>query len=481
MSTQLCPPAASVRAAGPPHALAGDELLAARAREGDLSAFDLIVERHRPAMLARTRRVVGPDAAEDAVQLALVNAWRALRSGCEVDNVRGWLLTIAHRCALQWLRDRRETSVVLSELLPGGVTPVEALEESMRTREVLRAVSRLPDDERRAFVATAIHGRSGRATADALGVSEGMVRQLVFRARARVREAARLGLPAALLPRLLAPLHARARGTSRWVQAGTDGAGAQAGRLGGRIALVLAAGALAGGAPAVIHGLEGLGGSAAAQHAAVARPAKSRPLPAPLGRSGARRAGAEGALASGGALRGGSRTGETPSGSPASGEGAAAPAAGGAPYPAGSHVDGRVSGADPARAGAPRGGMPTLGETSAGPGGAAEQVGGSVSAGTAPTVEKAGQLAGHGTEAVGETVKGVGEAVKGVGQTVTGTGEALKGGAAGETVAKAGETVGKVGETVAGAGETVKGLGEKVGGGATGSSGKGPVGGLLGG
>ncbi|HEX5225926.1 MAG TPA: sigma-70 family RNA polymerase sigma factor, partial [Solirubrobacteraceae bacterium] len=208
-------------------------------------------------MLARTRSVVGADAAEDAVQLALVNAWRALRSGCQVDNVRGWLLTIAHRCALQWLRDRREAPAEISELVPGGVTPPDALDRSIRTREVLRAVSRLPDDERRAFVATAIHGSSGRATASALGVSEVMVRQLVFRARARVRAAAQVGLPAAWLPGVLGWLHARARGTARWVQFGSDGASAQAGGLAGRVAIVLVAGALVGGAPAAIHGLLG--------------------------------------------------------------------------------------------------------------------------------------------------------------------------------------------------------------------------------
>src|SRR5438270_12408137 len=58
MSTQLCPPAVSAHAAGPPHALAGDELLAARARDGDLTAFGVIVERHRATILARTRRGV---------------------------------------------------------------------------------------------------------------------------------------------------------------------------------------------------------------------------------------------------------------------------------------------------------------------------------------------------------------------------------------------------------------------------------------
>lgn len=171
-----------------------DAHLVARARTGDDDAFEAIVDRYQPLLLRHCRRLVGDDA-QDAVQQAFVDAWSALRRGCDVRDLRPWLFTIAHRAALQNLRQRGERCVELPESLVGGRSPVEHVEQSVRTRAIFSAIADLPDAEQEALVSISVQGRTGCDTATALGVSEGTVRQLVFRARTRVRATARIFLP----------------------------------------------------------------------------------------------------------------------------------------------------------------------------------------------------------------------------------------------------------------------------------------------
>jgi RNA polymerase sigma factor (sigma-70 family) len=179
-----------------------DAQLLAMARLGDDAAFEAIVGRYRSPLLRHCRRVAGGSYAQDALQQAFLSAWRALRGECDVRDLRRWLFTIAHHSAL---RARREQDARLGELpgtLIGSGSPAEDLERSVRVKETLAAIAALPPLERDALVSTAVHGRSGRDAAHALGVSENALRQLVFRARARTRAAVHVLLPVPLLSRL---------------------------------------------------------------------------------------------------------------------------------------------------------------------------------------------------------------------------------------------------------------------------------------
>jgi RNA polymerase sigma factor (sigma-70 family) len=179
-----------------------DDQLLAMARLGDDAAFEAIVGRYRSPLLRHCTRVAGGSDAQDALQQAFLSAWRALRGDCDVRDLRRWLFTIAHRSAL---RTRREQDAPFGELpgtLPGSGSPAEDLEQSVRLRETLAAIAALPPLERDALLSTAMHGRSGRDAAHALGVSENALRQLVFRARAHARAAVHVLLPMPLLAKL---------------------------------------------------------------------------------------------------------------------------------------------------------------------------------------------------------------------------------------------------------------------------------------
>src|SRR5436305_10561269 len=170
---------------------------------GDERAFDVIFERYRSPLLAYLRAIVGEAAAQDAVQQALMCAWYSLHRGREVRHLRPWLFTIARRAALEAMRANPPLGE-LTERDGSGGSSSEPIEHSARARAALAAVAELPPRERDALVWTSLHGRSGREAARALGVSEGALRQLVVRARAR----ARAGMQVLVPPAVLAPLGA---------------------------------------------------------------------------------------------------------------------------------------------------------------------------------------------------------------------------------------------------------------------------------
>lgn len=218
----------------------------------------MIVSRHRAGLLAASRRILGEASAEDAVQIALLNAWRALRAGTEVGCLRPWLLAITRRCSIA-LIDRARVASCDVDLLAPCVSAADELELRTEARAALRAVSLLPPDEREALIRGSLQGQSGRESALALGVSETTVRQLVFRARKHLRDSLAAGRGALLpafdwFPRGLSALASRVRRPvllARVAGAPAQGTGS-ATSLAGRLALGVLAGAMVG--VPVLHG-----------------------------------------------------------------------------------------------------------------------------------------------------------------------------------------------------------------------------------
>jgi RNA polymerase sigma-70 factor (ECF subfamily) len=78
-----------------------------RARAGDEAAFGELVEVHRGELRAHCYRLLGSvQDAEDAVQNAMVRAWRGLQGFEGRGSVRSWLYSIATNAALDMARSR---------------------------------------------------------------------------------------------------------------------------------------------------------------------------------------------------------------------------------------------------------------------------------------------------------------------------------------------------------------------------------------
>jgi RNA polymerase sigma factor (sigma-70 family) len=75
--------------------------------------FELIVARHGPAVLRVCRAVVGPELAEDAWSETFLSALRAYPELRADSNVEAWLVTIAHRKAIDQVRRQPRLTVPL--------------------------------------------------------------------------------------------------------------------------------------------------------------------------------------------------------------------------------------------------------------------------------------------------------------------------------------------------------------------------------
>jgi len=166
-----------------------DERLCALAADGRARAFAVLVERHRDALLRTSRRVAGAERAEDAVQEALLRAYRALAEGTSVENPQAWLHKIARNAAFDQIARERGQTAPLSADLADNADIAGPTDDRPTAHDVLAQIAALPERQRTALVGIELQGRSRRDIAADLGLTEGAVRQLVHRARRAVRVA----------------------------------------------------------------------------------------------------------------------------------------------------------------------------------------------------------------------------------------------------------------------------------------------------
>ena len=177
----------------------GEADLLARARGGDLAAFNQIVERHQTAVYNVCLRMLGAgQAAEDATQEAFISAYRHLdkfRGGI----FRAWLLRIASNACYDEMRRRKaRPAVSLDEPrgsgddrtidVPSGEASMEDRAEQMELRAALEsALLRLPEDQRLAIVLCDVQGLDYAEIAEVQRCSLGTVKSRINRGRTRLR------------------------------------------------------------------------------------------------------------------------------------------------------------------------------------------------------------------------------------------------------------------------------------------------------
>jgi RNA polymerase sigma factor (sigma-70 family) len=166
-----------------PSSPASDELLAHGVRDGDDRAFELLYRRYWDPLCRYAGRLLRDvPAGEDAAQVALANAYRALRAGQTPRSVRPWLYGIARNAA--WgLRAERGDAVELPAALEARTEP-----PADDTAALVAALARLPERQRLVFSLRELRGVTSRETAELLGLRESQVEQLLFAGRARLAE-----------------------------------------------------------------------------------------------------------------------------------------------------------------------------------------------------------------------------------------------------------------------------------------------------
>jgi RNA polymerase sigma factor (sigma-70 family) len=167
-----------------------DERLVRLARDGQERAFEVIVLRYRKPIQRYCERALSTSRAEDVVQQVLMKAWLALRDGTEVRALRPWLYRIAWTAVLETARVPGYDYAELRRSLLAPAGPESQLEQQVVIRKTLAGLAALPEAQREALLRDAFEGQSRAQIAQALGVTEGAVRQLLHRARASLRAAA---------------------------------------------------------------------------------------------------------------------------------------------------------------------------------------------------------------------------------------------------------------------------------------------------
>jgi RNA polymerase sigma-70 factor (ECF subfamily) len=167
-----------------------DRDLVEAAQKGDREAYvDLIRVRTDRLFTIAQRILRDIDRAEDALQDALVIAWRDLRGLRDPDRFDAWLQRLViNVCIAQATRERRRTANLRVLPVDGPVAPDELL--SVADRDLLeRGFRRLPPDQRAILVLHHYLGYEPSEIAETLGIPAGTARSRLHHAHRAMRAA----------------------------------------------------------------------------------------------------------------------------------------------------------------------------------------------------------------------------------------------------------------------------------------------------
>lgn len=134
-----------------------------------------------------------PEDAEDAAQDALIVMYRKIGTLRATTALASWMFQIVRNECI------RRTRVTLNRILPVATAEPSAEDAALARLEIERivdSISRLPPEQRAVLVLRDIHGLSGAATAQALGLSRAAMKSRLHRGR----ETLRSGLRASDIP-----------------------------------------------------------------------------------------------------------------------------------------------------------------------------------------------------------------------------------------------------------------------------------------
>lgn len=191
-----------------------------------------VLSRYLPSFYRSAYRQLGnvPDA-EDAVQDALLSAYKHLDQFKGQAQMSTWLTAIVTNCArMQLRRRRRQPQVSLDErigedqeyclsdrLADSAPSPEDECRKSEFHGRLLQSVAQLSPSLRRAFQLCDLDGFTVREVSAILGLAEGTVKAQIWRARAKMTQLMRRALrpqPHSVLARTPLPI----RGLHRQLQ-----------------------------------------------------------------------------------------------------------------------------------------------------------------------------------------------------------------------------------------------------------------------
>ena len=182
----------------PDHDEASDALLG-RARRGDARAFEQLAREIERPLYRHAARMLGHDDAEDAVQDALLSAWKSLAS-FEGTSFRAWVFRIVTNRALDKLRARKrrpelplepptenDDSARWAEPVAAGPELADLAADREALRVVEEALATLPAEQRAVLLLRDVEGFAYEEIATITSSEVGTVKSRIHRGRLAVR------------------------------------------------------------------------------------------------------------------------------------------------------------------------------------------------------------------------------------------------------------------------------------------------------
>lgn len=176
-----------------------DKSLVSLSKDGDLAAFNSLVDRYERDIYNLCYRLLGNrQSAEDATQESFLSAYRSLARFAG-GNARSWLLRIAANQSKDELRrrKRKDRAASLDQMFDTIGAAVEPPDPTRSSEQVFEDKERgqllqlllleLPEDQRAALVLVDLMDHRYEEAAEVLEISVGTVKSRIHRARAKLR------------------------------------------------------------------------------------------------------------------------------------------------------------------------------------------------------------------------------------------------------------------------------------------------------
>lgn len=169
---------------------APDAVLVQKVIGGDVDAYAVLVGRYRGRLARYATRLLGSvEDAEEVVQDTFVRAWRAIERCEDPARFGSWLFSILiNRCRTAGGRSSRRQRTVTSDeaaVLAASVEP--SVDRSAWREEIERALARLDEDQREAFLLKHVEELSYEEISEMTGVGISALKMRVKRACDRMR------------------------------------------------------------------------------------------------------------------------------------------------------------------------------------------------------------------------------------------------------------------------------------------------------
>ena len=173
------------------------------AQQGDMSAYDALVTRHRGRIFAMIRNMIHQEAdAWDISQDVFIKAWHGLPRFEAKARFSTWLYRIARNAVYDWLRKRKiETVGELNDEIftrekidsasfttpAGGESPADTMAHGELRVKIQAALAKLSPDHREIVLLKDVQGFSYKEIADSLSITLGTVMSRLYYARQKLQ------------------------------------------------------------------------------------------------------------------------------------------------------------------------------------------------------------------------------------------------------------------------------------------------------